>query len=173
MKDELKTILIISIAILWIFIEQTHTQTEETTEVKEIANYEVIKVVDGDTVSINIDGGKETLRLIGIDTPETVHPTKPVECFGIEASNKAKELLEDKIISIEHDSSQGKIDKYGRTLAYVILPDGRNFNEIMIKEGYAYEYTYNEKYKYQDDFKSAEKYARENKLGLWKPGVCE
>jgi micrococcal nuclease len=147
MKDKLKTILIISIAILWIFIEQTHTQTEETTEVKEIANYEVIKVVDGDTVSINIDAGKETLRLIGIDTPETVHPTKPVECFGIEASNKAKELLEDKIISIEHDSSQGKIDKYGRTLAYVILPDGRNFNEIMIKEGYAYEYTYNEKYK--------------------------
>ena len=55
--------------------------------------YQVIKVVDGDTITIDLNGKAETIRLIGINTPETVDPRKPVECFGVEASNKAKELL--------------------------------------------------------------------------------
>jgi micrococcal nuclease len=60
--------------------------------------YKVVSVVDGDTIKLNIKGTVETIRLIGIDTPETVHPSKPVECMGMEASNKAKELLLGKIV---------------------------------------------------------------------------
>ena len=134
--------------------------------------YNVVKVVDGDTVKLNINGKTETIRLIGIDTPETVHPSKPVECFGIEASNKAKELLENKTAGLEIDPSQGERDKYGRLLGYIILPDGRNFNKLMVESGYAYEYTYNLPYKYQSEFKQAQKDAENNEIGLWAPGVC-
>jgi len=135
--------------------------------------YLVTKVVDGDTLSINKDGKEVTIRLIGLDTPETVHPSKPVECFGIEASNKAKQYLSGKKVTIELDPTQGELDKYGRLLAYVYLQDGTLFNKLMIAEGYGHEYTYGTPYKYQDDFNKAEDQARINKKGLWADGVCE
>ena len=135
--------------------------------------YNVIKVVDGDTIAVKINGIKETLRLIGIDTPETVHPSKPEQCFGIEASNKAKELLSNKSVRLEGDSTQGERDKYGRLLRYVFLEDGTSFNKLMISEGYAYEYTYGTAYKYQNDFEQAEQFAKENKTGFWADGVCD
>jgi len=134
--------------------------------------YLVPRVVDGDTVSIDIDGETKKARLIGVDTPETVHPTKLVECFGKEASQKTKEILEGKAVKIEYDESQGITDKYDRTLVYIFLEDGTNFNEYLIRNGYAYEYTYNEPYKYQELFKEAEMDAKENKRGLWASGVC-
>ena len=93
--------------------------------------YPVAKVIDGDTISIIKDGKTVTLRLIGLDTPETVDPRKPVQCFGKAASDKAKELLTGKTVRLEFDPSQGlpsfaeasegTVDKYGRTLAYVFL----------------------------------------------------
>jgi len=135
--------------------------------------YPVTKVVDGDTLSINLDGTNTTIRLIGIDTPETVDPRKPVQCFGVEASNKAKELLVGKKVRLEMDSSQGNYDKYNRLLAYVYLEDGTLINKKLIQDGYGHEYTYNTPYKYQAEFKKAEQYAQSNKLGLWAPGVCE
>jgi micrococcal nuclease len=135
--------------------------------------YSVIKVVDGDTLSIDLNGTATTLRLIGINTPETVDPRKPVECFGVEASNKAKEMLSGKYITIETDPTQDMYDKYGRLLAYVYLPDGTNFNKFMVAEGYAYEYTYNVPYIYQSEFKQAQQEARVQKIGLWADGVCD
>ena len=134
--------------------------------------YNVAEVVDGDTIKINIDGKIETLRLIGIDTPESVHPTKPVECFGKEASDKAKEILEGKRVRLENDPTQGERDKYNRLLRYIFLEDGMNFNKLMISEGYAFEYTYGIAYKYQKEFKDAEKEAQENKKGLWSTETC-
>lgn len=134
--------------------------------------YSVLSVVDGDTVQIEIDGKEETLRLIGINTPETVDPRKPVECFGKEASNKAKELLTGKSVQLEADSTQGERDKYNRLLRYVILGDGTNFNKKMIEDGYAYEYTYNTPYKYQAEFKEAQQKAKEEKQGLWAENSC-
>jgi endonuclease YncB( thermonuclease family) len=134
--------------------------------------YSVTDVVDGDTIKVNISGTQETLRLIGIDTPETVDPRKPVQCFGREASNKAKELLFGKKVRIEKDATQGELDKYGRTLAYVYRDDGLFYNKYMIEQGYAHEYTYNTPYKYQAEFETAEKYARKNLLGLWSPNTC-
>ncbi len=149
------------------------TVAPETAPSEEPSFATVIKVIDGDTISIEKDGVTETLRLIGINTPETVDPRKPVECFGKEASSKAKELLEGKHIRFEQDSSQDIRDKYGRTLAYVFRDDGLFFNKTMIEEGYAYEYTYEVPYKYQQEFKVAQKTAEANQKGLWAPGVCE
>ena len=130
--------------------------------------YQVVSVTDGDTLKVDINGTTETLRLIGIDTPETVDPRKPVQCFGEEASRKAKETLTGKKVSLEADPTQGERDKYQRLLRYVYLEDGTSFNRWMINEGYAHEYTYQSNpYKYQTEFKDAEKSARENKRGLW------
>lgn len=145
--------------------------TQNSTTTKLI--YEVVKVVDGDTIDISIDGKIERLRLIGLDTPETVDPRKPIQCFGIEASNKTKSMLMGKKVSIESDTTQGDRDKYGRLLSYVFLEDGTNFNLYIIREGYAYEYTYDLPYKYQAEFKQAQVTAQLNKNGLWSPGACE
>lgn len=134
--------------------------------------FRVVKVVDGDTLDIDLNGTTTRLRLIGMDTPETVDPRKPVQCFGKAASDKAKALLSGVHVEIERDASQGDLDKYGRTLAYVYLPDGTMFNEYMIAEGYAHEYTYRLPYKYQDRFKAAEVSAREQKKGLWADEAC-
>lgn len=148
-------------------VDDLKTETESTADL-----FLVSSVVDGDTIKVNINGTVETLRLIGIDTPEVVDPRKPVQCFGVEASNKAKELLTGAKVRLETDPTQGERDVYGRLLRYVFLSDGTNFDKLMIEQGYAYEYTYNLPYKYQTEFKQAETYARTNKLGLWADNTC-
>lgn len=145
----------------------------ESIETSDTELYPVIKVVDGDTLAVEIDGKSETIRLIGINTPETVDPRKPVECFGKQASDKAKELLSGKNVRLEKDESQGGYDKYQRLLAYVFLEDGTNFAKYMIQNGYGYEYTYDLPYKYQSEFKQAERQAKTQKRGLWADGVCD
>ncbi|MFA7049653.1 MAG: thermonuclease family protein [Patescibacteria group bacterium] len=132
--------------------------------------YQVVEVVDGDTIKIDLDGSIESIRLIGMDTPETVDPRKPVQCFGEESSKKAKELLLNKKVRLEDDPTQ--YDKYGRLIKYVYLENGEMYNKKMIEDGYAHEYTYDIPYKYQSEFQEAEKYARENKLGLWSDDTC-
>lgn len=136
------------------------------------SSYAVLRVVDGDTIDIEKDGAKIRLRLIGINSPESVDPRRPVECFGKEASKHASTLLTGTSVTIESDASQGALDKYGRTLAYVILSDGKNFNEQMIRDGYAYEYTYHIPYKYQSLFKEAERDAQSHARGLWATSTC-
>ena len=133
----------------------------------------VVRVVDGDTVDVAFDDGRtERLRLIGIDTPEVVDPRKPVQCFGREASAHAHELLDGQTVSLELDPSQGERDSYGRLLAYLWLPDGRNFGEVMLAEGYAHEYTYDLPYTYRDAFVAAQDTAMANQAGLWSPATC-
>jgi len=138
---------------------------------EKAALYPVVKVVDGDTIDVSVNGEKIRVRLIGLDTPEIVDPRKPVQCFGREASEKAHEILDGTSVRLEMDPSQGDLDKYGRTLAYVFLKDWTNFAELMITEGYGHEYTYNLPYRYQAEFKAAEAEAREEKKGLW-AGAC-
>jgi micrococcal nuclease len=134
--------------------------------------FRIIRVIDGDTIIVEINDKKETIRLIGLDTPEIVDWRKPVECFGKESSEEAKRILNGKSVRLETDLSQDVRDKYNRLLAYVFLKDGTSFNEIMIKNGYGYEYTYDVPYIYQKEFKNAEKFARENKRGLWADDAC-
>lgn len=127
----------------------------------------VTKVIDGDTIVVN---DKLTVRFIGIDTPETVDPRRPVACFGKEASNKTKSLLSGKDVILQKDVSE--TDKYGRLLRYVFLPlpDGQNLfvNDYLVREGYAKVLTYPPDVKYNEQFRQAEREARENKRGLWK-----
>ncbi len=130
---------------------------------------QVIRVVDGDTIKVSTG---VTLRLIGLDTPETVDPRKPVQCFGREASNYAHALLDDTNVSLEYDAGQGRLDRYGRTLAYVWMSDGRLYNQVMIEDGYAHEYTYSIPYRYQAAFIAAERSARNAARGLWSPTTC-
>lgn len=152
-------------------------QTTTSSQPAQIQNtstvyYSISSVVDGDTVKINVNGTIETFRLIGMDTPEVVDPRKTVQCFGKEASNKAKELLTGKKVRIEKDATQGELDKYGRHLAYIYREDGLFYNKYMIEQGYAHEYTYNTPYKYQAEFKAAQKSAEQNQRGLWSPNTC-
>lgn len=132
----------------------------------------VVKVIDGDTLEVLIDGKKEKVRVIGINTPETVDPRRPVECFGKESSDKAKSLLSGKSVRLEQDQTQDSIDKYGRLLRYVFLPDGTDFGLTMIREGYAYEYTYDLPYKFQEEYKKAQEEAESAGKGLWSESSC-
>jgi len=135
--------------------------------------YKILDVVDGDTVKINYEGKKISVRILGINTPEKKNPFRPQECFGTEASKKAKEILWGKKVSIETDDNKSKFDKFGRLLGYVNIEGGGDFGEKMIRDGYAYEYTYHgRKYKNQKKYKEAQKYAEENELGLWDPNTC-
>lgn len=145
--------------------------TPEPADMQQL--YYIASVVDGDTVKVDVDSSVVTVRLIGIDTPETVHPSQPVECFGQEASQRTKALLEGKQVRLETDESQGDQDRYGRLLRYVFLPDGTSINKLLISEGYAYEYTYSTPYSYQTEFKQAQAEAQNKKRGLWADGVCE
>lgn len=129
--------------------------------------YSVVRIIDGDTIVVSINDKNETVRLLGIDTPEVVDPRKPIQCFGREASNKVKEILTGKNIRLESDTTQADRDKYKRLLRYIYLPDGANVNLLLINEGYAHEYTYDNPYRYQQEFRQAEKEARDAKKGLW------
>jgi micrococcal nuclease len=122
------------------------------------------RVVDGDTIIVNIDGKKERVRLIGVDTPETKHPKKPVEYFGKEASAFTKRMVGGKRVRLEYD--QQRRDKYGRLLAYVFVEDGTFLNAEIVKQGYGFAYT-RFPFKYLDDFRDYEREARENSRGLW------
>src|SRR3989344_5425089 len=132
--------------------------------------YEVLKVIDGDTISIKINEKTEIVRLIGIDAPET---GTSGECFAAEATGALKTALHSKRVRLEKDQTQGERDKYDRLLAYVFTEENLHVNEYLVTEGFAHEYTYSKPYKYQSAFKAAQKEAQTNKKGLWAPGVCD
>jgi len=128
-------------------------------------HYRCVRVIDGDTLVVDIDGKQEKVRLIGVDTPETVHPSKPVEYFGKEASAFTKKLAAGQGVRLEYD--QQKRDRYGRLLAYVYLEDGTFLNAELIKQGYGFAYT-RFPFRYMEEFRRYEKEARESRRGLWK-----
>lgn len=122
-------------------------------------------VVDGDTIDVVFnDGTKERVRLTLIDTPETKHPTKPVQPFGPEASDFAKKALLNKEVILEFDVQER--DQYGRMLAYVYV-DNSMINEILIQKGLARVAVYPPNTKYVDEFRATEKDARKNERGIW------
>ena len=142
-------------------------------DIRKSPTYQVLRVTDGDTIHINYNGKNEKVRLIGLDTPETKDPRKPIQCFGREATAKMTELAENKNIRLEFDKTQGERDKYGRLLAFVYSEDSKNLAYEMIRQGYGNEYTYNSNpYKYQNEFKEAARKAREENKGLWAENTC-
>ena len=139
---------------------------------KEIPQNQVIRVIDGDTFEIYLNNKIEKIRMIGLNTPESVDPNRGIECYGIEASDRLKELLHGKIVNLESDETQDYVDKFGRVLKYVYL-DKKNINKQMIEEGFGFEYTFKKPYKYQIEFREAQKKAKQNSLGLWKNENCQ
>jgi micrococcal nuclease len=130
----------------------------------------VSRVVDGDTYDIAIGANTVRVRVIGVDTPETVRPGAPVDCYGPEASTYAKTLLTGRPVTVEDDPLVADVDAYGRTLAHVRL-DGTLVGETLIAGGYAREYTYrNQTYTHQGAYRAAQAAAQANRAGLW--GVC-
>lgn len=134
--------------------------------------YVVLRVIDGDTLEATAGTSTERIRLIGIDTPESVKPNTPVQCFALEASDATKRLLEHQTVYLATDPTQDTRDRFGRLLVYAYLPDGRLVNEILIREGYAHEYTYHLPYRLKARFKEAQHEAQEAQRGLWAPGLC-
>lgn len=142
-------------------VKQTLGAREENRPKGLEQEFLVTKVVDGDT--IQIETGK-TVRYIGIDTPETSDPRRGIECFGKEAAAKNRELLERKEVRLEKDVSE--TDRYGRLLRYVFV-DGIFVNDELVRQGFAHASAYPPDVVYQDQFREAEKQARENNRGLW------
>jgi len=148
--------------------QSSSTNSDDASEASNTgANATIDRVVDGDTIVAIIDGQREKVRLIGIDTPETVKPDSPVECFGPEASAFTKSLLpEGTPIRIERDVEAR--DKYDRLLGYIYrADDGLFVNLEIIAKGYANLLTYPPNVAHVEEFKAAATAAREADLGLW------
>lgn len=183
-KRRLKVIIVALVGILvvsvWQASQQGLPQIPVISSVAQVATkvateeqpglYIVEEVDDGDTIVVSQGGKKETIRFIGIDTPETKDPRKPAQCFGLEATAKTKSLLEGTKVRLEPDTIGDNRDKYQRLLRYVYLPDGTFMNELLVQEGYAFAYTIFP-FDKLDDFVAAQEQARADLKGLWT--ACE
>jgi endonuclease YncB( thermonuclease family) len=153
---------------------QRRPKSEEQLRARDFEKYHdkiftVVKIVDGDTIDIDIPDGKydhTRIRLWGVDTPETKHPEKGVMYFGPEAAEFTKKLTLGKQVTIYLDEGNRTRGYYGRLLAYVQLPDRRFLNEVLLSEGFAYADT-RFRHSFYHKYKQLEAVARNQKKGLW------
>jgi micrococcal nuclease len=155
-------------AVLWLI--QEPSKQNKTIPLDPRAFYKVTRVLDGDTFNVEVDKKEITIRMLGINTPETVDPRRPPECYGKEASDATKNLLKGQQVNLVLNKDREVRDKYGRYLAYVYREDGLFVNEYLLEEGFAKEYTYGSPYSLQKNFLRLEQNANKNKVGLWQ--VC-
>lgn len=134
--------------------------------------YEVTKVHDGDTFVVKMSGKLETIRLIGVDTPETHKPNWPVECYGPEATDFMVKTLEQagNAVRLEADALSDNRDRYDRLLRYAYLVDGSLLQDKLLSGGYAFAYL-SFPFSKHDRFASIHEHARKNNRGLW--ATCE
>jgi micrococcal nuclease len=124
----------------------------------------VVRVIDGDTIEVERFG---KVRLLGVDAPESVDPRREVQPFGREAALYTRARLLGRRVRLEFDPVRRR-DRYGRILAYVFLPDGTLFNELLLRDGYAHVYT-GHPFERMEQFLEAQREAREAGRGLWRP----
>lgn len=124
----------------------------------------VVEIVDGDTIRVSLDGDPTSIRLIGVDTPETQGPFTQEECFGAEASRFTEDALAGREVELEFDVE--RTDRFGRTLAYVWV-DGSLFNERIVRDGYAVLATFPPNVRYVDRLAAAQRDALGEQRGLW------
>lgn len=129
----------------------------------------VVDIVDGDTIKVMVDSNEETVRLLGVDTPETKDPRRGVQCFGRAASEYTKQMLMGQAVKLVTDPMEQNRDSFGRLLRYVYLLDGTMINETLVANGYAFVF---EKYPTTrtERLKVLEQRAKSRSLGLW--GEC-
>jgi micrococcal nuclease len=130
-------------------------------------HYRVVQVLDGDTIVVQRGSYRDTIRLLGVDTPETHHPTKPVQCYGPEASAYTASRLFGQLVRLEDDVERH--DVYGRRLAYVYF-HGVNFEEELLRKGYARLLVIEPNHAHARDMLDEELDARQRRVGLW--GAC-
>jgi micrococcal nuclease len=128
--------------------------------------YEVINIDDGDTIKVDMNGREEKIRLIGVDTPETHDPRKPVQCFGMAATNFTRTLIGENPVRLEADPLSTNRDRYNRLLRYVYLGDGTLVQAEIIKHGYGFAYT-SFPFTKSQEFRDYQKQAIANRAGLW------
>ncbi len=127
----------------------------------------VVRVIDGDTIQVCcVFGDRVKVRYIGVDTPETHHPMRGVEPYGMEASEANRKLVDGKKVTLDFDVQQ--FDKYGRILAYIYLEDGTFVNAWLVEHGYAMVMTVPPNVKHQNLFLKLQREAREARRGLWR-----
>jgi micrococcal nuclease len=173
MRRILLILIIILLFLLTYILLKNPPQSRKTAEITREATssgkkYEapretvqVLRVIDGDTIELS---DKRRVRYIGMDTPEIVDPAKPVECFGKEAADGNKRLVEGKTVQLEKDVSE--TDSYGRLLRYVYVGD-IFVNETLVENGFARITTFPPDVKYRDQLTQAQREARANNRGLW------
>ena len=135
----------------------------------------VIRVVDGDTIVARIDGESEDahVRLLGVNTPESVDPRRAVQCFSKEASRHMEELVEGKRVRLDQDFEADDRDKYNRLLRNVVLEDGIDVNRALVHDGYAYAYvSFPMNVKRKTTLKREQEEAKRARRGLWNPETC-
>ncbi len=129
----------------------------------------VVRAIDGDTIEVEIVGESHDVRLLGIDTPESVDPRRPVECFGKEAGLATAALLEGQTVHLVRDIEDE--DSFGRLLRYVYLGD-EMANARLVVNGYATTFTYPPNIRWSELFVQLQREARDGNRGLWAPGTC-
>lgn len=135
----------------------------------------VMHVVDGDTVDVLVDGETKVtrIRLLGINTPESVDPRKPVQCFGKEASKQVKTWIEGKRVALVEDAQADDHDKYGRLLRILVLEDKTDVNATLVAQGYAHAYVdFPMKKARKAQLRTLEREAQAGERGLWNPSTC-
>lgn len=132
--------------------------------------YRVTKVNDGDTIVVDMNGVTETVRFIGVDTPETHKPNTPVQCFGPQASAFTTKTLAGSSVRLESDPTNDNRDRYDRLLRYVYTQNGTLLNLALIEQGYGFAYT-SFPFQKKQEFAQAQTRAQSTKIGLW--AACE
>lgn len=132
---------------------------------------DVSRVIDGDTIIAAVNGQERRIRILGIDTPETVDPDEPVGCYGPEASNFAHQMLDGQAITLRTDPTQDEVDRYDRALRYVILADGTNYSVAAAAAGTAKPYVFDRNpVREAPAIQAAADQARQQNIGMW--GAC-
>jgi endonuclease YncB( thermonuclease family) len=140
--------------------------TPATLQQNQPGQYSINHFIDGDTIAVNMNGSIETVRMIGVDTPETHKPNTPVQCYGPQATDFTKTLIGQSSVRLQADPLDTNRDRYGRLLRYVYLPDGRLVETELINNGYGFAYT---QFPFQKsaEFMANEEAAKGAKKGLW------
>lgn len=145
-------------------------KVKRASEATQPGLYSINHFIDGDTISVNMNGTAQSIRLIGVDTPETHKRGAPVQCFGEAAAAFTMQTIGAGRVRLVADSESDNRDVYGRLIRYVYLPDGRNLDELLIQNGYGFAYLY---FPFTDSaqFAADQTRAQEQQKGLW--GACQ
>ena len=167
-RKALASLLALAVSVLVIIGQQLgwFDNVNQAVQTSQPGLYRVARFDDGDTIAVDMNGTEETIRFIGVDTPETHDPRKNVQCFGHAAADFTKNLISSNNVRLEADPLNTNRDRYGRLLRYVYLPNGTLVNLEIIKQGYGFAYTSFPSTKV-DEFRAAEKEATDNNRGLW------